>query len=96
MATMAKFKKRKVAAIMALALSLFTFSSSSAQELTLRTPHFAIGLLSNTDSIKGLQIGLFSNFANKMNGVQLAPLTNACTTELRGMQLSGVDRKSVV
>ena len=94
MATMAKFKKRKVTAIMALALSLFTFSSSSAQELTLRTPHFAIGLLSNTDSIKGLQIGLFSNFANKMNGVQLAPLTNACTTELRGMQLSGVSNIS--
>lgn len=94
MATMAKLKKRKVTAIMALALSLFTFSSSSAQELTLRTPHFAIGLLSNTDSIKGLQIGLFSNFANKMNGVQLAPLTNACTTELRGMQLSGVSNIS--
>ncbi len=94
MATMTRFKKRKVSAIMALALSLFTFSSSSAQELTLRTPHFAIGLLSNTDSIKGLQIGLFSNFANKMNGVQLAPLTNACTTELRGMQLSGVSNIS--
>lgn len=91
---MTRFKKRKVSAIMALALSLFTFSSSSAQELTLRTPHFAIGLLSNTDSIKGLQIGLFSNFANKMNGVQLAPLTNACTTELRGMQLSGVSNIS--
>lgn len=94
MATMTRLKKRKVSAIMALALSLFTFSSSSAQELTLRTPHFAIGLLSNTDSIKGLQIGLFSNFANKMNGVQLAPLTNACTTELRGMQLSGVSNIS--
>lgn len=74
-------------------LSFFTLHSN-AQTLTLRTPHFAIGLLSNTDSISGVQIGLFSNFANKIDGVQLAPLANACTTELKGIQLSGVSNIS--
>lgn len=74
---------------------LFTFLPLNAQQATLRTPHFAVGLMSSTDSIKGLQIGLFSNIADKIKGIQLSPLANACTTELEGIQLTGISNVAV-
>lgn len=70
-------------------------SFPTAQQLTLRTPHFAVGLLSSTDSIDGVQLGLFSNMADRLNGVQLAPLANACAAELRGFQISGISNVAV-
>jgi len=70
-------------------------SFKTAQQLTLRGPHLAVGLMSSTDSVNGLQLGLFSNMADKLHGVQLAPLANACATELRGVQLGGISNVAV-
>lgn len=38
------------------------------------------------NGMRGLQLSMISNVARQVNGVQIAGLTNACTTPLRGVQ----------
>lgn len=49
------------------------------------------GLVTAVDgSMRGVQIGAISNIAKRANGVQIAGLTNACTSPFRGLQASGI------
>lgn len=49
------------------------------------------GLMTAIDGdMRGLQVGGVANIAKRGNGVQLAGLTNACTSPFRGLQASGI------
>lgn len=49
------------------------------------------GLMTAIDGdMRGMQIGGVANMAKHGNGVQLAGLTNACTSPFRGLQVSGI------
>ena len=85
--------KKRIASILLLLCACI--AATAQHSATLRTPHIAVGPLSATDSISGFQLGLFSTIANKVNGVQLAPLANATVTELDGVQLSGISNIAV-
>lgn len=73
---------------------------------SLRVDNLSIGLLGQTDQLRGVQINAFSsavrhdmrgvqlsglsNIARTGNGLQLALATNASVTPFRGVQLSGI------
>lgn len=49
------------------------------------------GLMTAVDGdMRGVQVGGVANIAKRGNGLQLAGLTNACTSPFRGIQVSGV------
>lgn len=54
------------------------------------------GLMAAVDgSMRGVQIGGVANIAKWANGVQVAGLTNACTSAFRGLQVSGITNISM-
>lgn len=78
---------------------------------SLRVANLTVGLLGQTDELRGVQIDLFgsiarkdmrgvqiagvSNITNKGNGVQLGLMTNASVSPFRGVQLAGVTNISM-
>ena len=57
---------------------------------SLRTTYAAVGLLSHTDSLRGVQLGAMSNIAGNMRGVQIGGLSNIATSPFSGLQLGGI------
>ena len=55
----------------------------------------SIGLTSHTDTLKGLQANILSNFAQNARGVQISGFSNISSTPMRGFQLSGVTNISM-
>jgi hypothetical protein len=60
-----------------------------------RTTHLSIGLTSHTDTLRGLQMNLLSNYAWATRGLQLSGFSNISSTPLRGLQLSGITNISM-
>jgi len=87
------------------AIGLLAFINISAQQKSLsdglsighrtadslRVSGLNVGLLTATDSLKGLQLSLISNVADDAAGLQLSPFSNVAYGGLRGMQLSGIN-----
>ena len=91
----------------AILLSLFT-SPAGAQihglaidlgkthkEDTTHVTNFSIGVNSSTDTLKGVQLNMLSNYAHNVQGLQLAGFTNISSSPLRGAQLSAVTNISM-
>ena len=57
--------------------------------------NMSIGLTSHTDSLKGVQLNMLSNYARRMEGLQLSGFSNISSTPMRGFQLSGVTNISM-
>ena len=57
--------------------------------------HFSIGATSNTDSLRGVQANMLSNYAVNANGLQLSAFSNISSSPLRGAQLSGITNISM-
>ena len=55
-----------------------------------RITNLSIGVTSHTDSLKGVQLNVLSNYAWNVKGLQLSGFSNISSTPLRGMQLSGI------
>ena len=65
------------------------------QEDTTHVTNFSIGVTSNTDTLKGLQANMLSNYARSARGLQLSGFSNISSSPLRGLQLSGVTNISM-
>ncbi len=65
------------------------------KEDTTRVTNFSIGVNSNTDTLKGVQLNMLSNYAREVQGLQLAGFTNISSSPLRGAQLSAVTNISM-
>ena len=57
--------------------------------------NLSIGLTSHTDTLKGVQLNLLSNYAWNVKGIQLSGFSNISSTPLRGIQLSGITNISM-
>ena len=55
-----------------------------------RITSLSFGVSSHTDTLKGLQLNVLSNYAWNVKGLQLSGFSNISSTPLRGMQLSGI------
>ena len=64
-------------------------------EDTTRVTNFSLGLTSHTDTLKGLQLNVISNFAYDTKGMQLSGLSNITMSPLKGLQLAGITNISM-
>ena len=55
----------------------------------------SIGVASHTDTLKGVQATMLSNYAVNSRGLQLSVFSNISSTPMRGFQLSGVTNISM-
>jgi hypothetical protein len=55
----------------------------------------SIGVTSNTDSVKGVQANILSNFSRRVEGLQLSGFSNISSSPMRGIQLSGITNISM-
>ena len=65
------------------------------QEDTTHVTQFSIGVTSHTDTLKGVQANMLSNYARGVNGLQLSGFSNISSSPLRGAQLSGITNISM-
>ena len=65
------------------------------QEDTTHVTNFSIGVTSHTDTLKGAQINMLSNYARRVEGVQLSGFSNISSSPMRGFQFSGVTNISM-
>lgn len=52
--------------------------------------NLSIGFTNHTDSLKGVQLNILSNYAKNVKGLQLSSFSNISSTPLRGMQWSAI------
>lgn len=57
--------------------------------------NFSIGINSHTDTLKGLQVNMLSNYARSANGMQLSAFSNIASSPLRGAQISAITNISM-
>lgn len=55
----------------------------------------SVGVTSHTDTLKGLQMNMLSNYAWRVQGLQLSGFSNISSSPMRGVQLSGVTNISM-
>ena len=67
----------------------------SHQEDTTHVTNFSIGLTSNTDTLKGMQANMLSNYARRVEGLQLSGFSNISSSPMRGVQISGITNISM-
>ncbi len=67
----------------------------SHQEDTTHVTNFSIGLTSNTDTLKGLQANMLSNYSGHVEGLQLSGFSNISSSPMRGVQVSGITNISM-
>ena len=67
----------------------------SHQEDTTHVTHLSVGVTSNTDTLKGVQFNMLSNYARNVKGLQLSGFSNISSSPMRGIQLSGVTNISM-
>lgn len=60
------------------------------KEDSTRVTSLSIGLISHTDTLRGLQLNGISNIAHQARGWQMAGFSNIATSPFRGLQFSGV------
>ncbi len=60
-----------------------------------RVTNLSIGVASQTDTLKGVQLNAVSNFAQRVQGLQLSGFFNISSSPMRGFQLSGVTNISM-
>ncbi|MBQ6209859.1 MAG: DUF3943 domain-containing protein [Prevotella sp.] len=60
-----------------------------------RVTAVSIGVLSEVDTLQGVQFSLFSNMVESMKGIQLTSFSNMSTTPFQGIQLSGFSNFSL-
>ena len=65
------------------------------QEDTTHVTNFSIGVTSHTDTVKGMQVNMLSNYAENVKGLQLSAFSNISSSPLCGAQLSGVTNISM-
>ena len=65
------------------------------QEDSTHVTNVSIGLTSHTDTLKGMQLNMLSNYAWRVEGVQLSGFSNISSSPMRGFQLSGVTNISM-
>ena len=65
------------------------------QEDTTHVTNFSMGVTSHTDTLKGVQANMLSNYAREVNGLQLSGFSNISSSPMRGVQLSGVTNISM-
>jgi len=64
-------------------------------EDTTRVTKFSVGVTSHTDTLKGVQANMLSNYAGCVNGLQLSGFSNISTSPMRGAQFSSVTNISM-
>lgn len=57
--------------------------------------NLSIGVNSNTDTLKGVQLNMLSNYARRVQGLQLSGFSNISSSPMRGAQLSGITNISM-
>ena len=57
--------------------------------------NFSIGVNSQTDTLKGAQINMLSNYARDVQGLQLSGFSNISSSPLQGVQLSAITNISM-
>ena len=62
---------------------------------TTHVTSFSAGLTNHTDTLKGVQLNMLSNYARRVEGLQLSAFSNISTTPMRGFQLSGATNISM-
>ncbi len=67
----------------------------SHREDTTHVTNLSIGVTSNTDSLKGVQANMLSNYARNVRGLQLSGFSNISSSPMRGAQISGVTNISM-
>ena len=72
----------------------FDFGKTHHEDTT-RVTNFSLGLTSHTDTLKGLQLNVISNFAYDTKGMQLSGLSNITMSPLKGLQLAGITNISM-
>ena len=65
------------------------------REDTTHVTHFSIGLTSHTDTLKGVQMNMLSNYAGRVEGLQLSGFSNISSSPMRGFQLCPVTNISM-
>lgn len=65
------------------------------KEDTTHVTRLSVGITSNTDTLKGVQANMLSNYARNVNGLQLSGFSNITSSPMRGAQLSGVTNISM-
>ena len=65
------------------------------REDTTHVTNFSIGLTSTTDTVKGVQANILSNFARNVRGLQLSGFSNISISPMRGVQFSGITNISM-
>ena len=67
----------------------------SHREDTTHVTNLSVGITSNTDTLKGVQMNMLSNYARRVEGVQLSGFSNISSSPMRGAQLSAVTNISM-
>lgn len=67
----------------------------SHKEDTTHVTNLSVGITSNTDTLKGVQMNMLSNYARRVEGVQLSGFSNISSSPMRGAQLSAVTNISM-
>ena len=67
----------------------------SHKEDTTHITNLSIGLTSNTDTLKGVQANMLSNYSGHVEGLQLSGFSNISSSPMRGVQVSGITNISM-
>lgn len=62
---------------------------------TTHVTNFSLGIASNTDTLKGVQLNAAVNYARSVKGLQLSGFSNISSSPLKGMQLCGITNISM-
>ena len=65
------------------------------REDTTHVTNFSMGVTSHTDTLKGVQANMLSNYAGCVNGLQLSGFSNISTSPMRGAQFSSITNISM-
>ena len=65
------------------------------REDTTHVTKISVGVTSHTDTLKGVQANMLSNYAGYVNGLQLSGFSNISTSPMRGAQFSSVTNISM-
>ena len=65
------------------------------KEDTTHVTNFSLGVASNTDTLKGVQLNAAVNYARSVKGLQLSGFSNILSSPLKGMQLCGITNISM-
>lgn len=67
----------------------------SHQADTTHVTSLSVGVTSHTDTLKGVQANMLSNYARNVRGLQLSAFSNISASPMRGFQLSGITNISM-